>query len=162
MKTNDNLAAAFAGESQARNKYTFFAEQAEKEGHKSAAHLFRAAAEAETIHARNEFKLNGGIGSTADNLKAANAGETFEYTEMYPKMIEDAKADGNKQAEMIFGGACAAEKVHADLYNDALANLGKDDDQEYYVCPICGYIHKGKPEGPCPICKAKAEMFKKF
>ena len=102
----------------------------------------------------------GGVGTTAENLKAANAGETYEYTEMYPPMVEAAKAEGAAKAERIFSMAKAAEEVHANLYKEALANLGED--AEYYLCPVCGYIHKGAPSNACPICGAKAESFKKF
>lgn len=163
-KTNENLATAFAGESQANRKYTFFAEQAEKEGFTNVARLFRATAEAETIHARNEFRLKGGIGTTAENLAAAKAGETYEFTEMYPQMVEDAKAEGSNEAVRVFHGANEAEKVHARLYEEALANLGNEPDgEDYYLCPICGYIHKGKaPTGNCPICGAKPDIFKKY
>lgn len=160
MSTKDNLAAAFAGESQANRKYLMFAEQAEKEGYKGAAKLFRAAAEAETIHAFAEFRAAGGVGTTADNLKAAIAGETFEFTEMYPPMIKEAEAEGDKSAARAFTLANAAEKVHAELYTAALADMAADDD--YYLCPFCGYIHKGAPEAACPICGAKAASFKKF
>jgi len=164
MKTQDNLATAFAGESQANRKYLFFAEQAEKEGFTNVAKLFRATAEAETIHARGEFKAKGGIGTTAENLVAAKAGETYEFTSMYPPMLEDAKAEGNNEAARVFGFALEAEKVHARLYEEALANLGNEPEgQDYYLCPICGYIHKGtEPTSPCPICGAKQSIFKKF
>ena len=150
MSTKDNLAAAFAGESQANRKYLMFAEQAEKDGYKGAAKLFRAAAEAETIHAFAEFRTNGGVGTTAENLQAAINGETYEFTEMYPPMIKEAEAEGDK----------TAEKVHAQLYKEALADI--EGDADYYLCPFCGYIHKGAPTGNCPICGAKAELFKKF
>ncbi|MDO4987793.1 MAG: rubrerythrin family protein [Synergistes sp.] len=160
MATKDNLAAAFAGESQANRKYLMFAEQAEKEGYKGAAKLFRAAAEAEQIHAFAEFRANGGVGTTAQNLQAAINGETHEFTSMYPPMIEEAKAEGNTAAARAFGFANEAEKVHAALYKEALADINGDAD--YYLCPICGFIHKGKPEAACPICGAKPEIFKKF
>ncbi|OUO92747.1 rubrerythrin family protein [Cloacibacillus sp. An23] len=160
MSTKDNLATAFAGESQANRKYLMFAEQAEKEGHKGAAKLFRAAAEAEQIHAFAEFRANGGVGTTAENLQAAINGETYEFTEMYPPMIKEAEAEGDKTAARVFHLANEAEKVHAQLYKEALADI--DGDADYYLCPFCGYIHKGKTEEACPICGAKASMFKKF
>ena len=161
MSTKDNLAAAFAGESQANRKYLMFAEQAEKDGFKGVAKLFRATAEAETIHAFAEFRANGGVGTTAENLQAAINGETYEFSEMYPPMIKEAEAEGDKTAARVFHFANEAEKVHAQLYKEALADMaGADDD--YYLCPICGYIHKGKTEANCPICGAKASMFKKF
>ncbi|MDL2298306.1 rubrerythrin family protein [Synergistaceae bacterium OttesenSCG-928-D05] len=163
-KTNDNYATAFAGESQANRKYLFFAEQAEKEGFANAARLFRATAEAETIHARHEFKGKGGIGTTAENLVTAKSGETYEFTEMYPPMIEDAKAEGNNEAVRVFNYANEAEKVHARLFEEALANLGNEPEgQDYYLCPICGFIHKGsEPSANCPICGAKPSIFTKY
>ena len=164
MKTQDNLATAFAGESQANRKYLAFAAQAEKEGFDNIARLFRATADAETIHALAEFKAMGGVGTTAENLKAAKAGETYEFTEMYPPMLAAAKEEGVKDAERIFNFANEAEKVHARLYDEALANLGNEPEgQDYYLCPICGYIHKGSaPTVPCPICGAKPTIFKKY
>lgn len=161
-KVHEDLMSAFAGESQASRKYTYFAEVAEKEGHKAAAKLFRAASEAETLHARSELKQAGHIKDTAENLKAAIEGETYEFTTMYPAFIKDAQAEGDNAAERIFHGASEAEKVHAALYKDALDNLSKNEDVDYYLCPLCGYIHKGPASEPCPICKCKPENFKKF
>lgn len=160
MKTQDNLATAFAGESQANRKYLMFAEKAAAEGHKGVARLFKAAAAAEQLHAFAEFRAMGGVKSTAENLEAAKAGETYEFTEMYPPMIETAKAEGEAIAERAFTLANAAEKVHAELYADALANM--DNDEVYYLCPVCGYIHKGKAEGNCPICGVPADRFIAF
>ncbi|MEG1641520.1 MAG: rubrerythrin family protein [Synergistaceae bacterium] len=164
MKTNENLATAFAGESQANRKYLCFAEQAENEGFTNIARLFRATAAAETIHACAEFKSMGGVGSTADNLKAAKSGEEYEFTTMYPPMLETAKEEGNNAAIRIFNFANEAEKVHARLYDEALANLGNEPEgQDYYLCPICGFIHKGStPTESCPICGAKPSIFKKY
>ncbi|MCF0247751.1 MAG: rubrerythrin family protein [Synergistes sp.] len=160
-KTQENLAAAFAGESQANRKYLMFAEQAEKEGFAGVAKLFRAAAAAEQIHAFAEFKTNGGVGTTAENLKAAIGGETYEFTEMYPPMIEQAKAENNNEAARVFNLANEAEKVHAKLYTEALNDMNGSE-ADYYLCPICGYIHKGETTSPCPICGAKASVFQKF
>lgn len=164
MKTKENYTTAFAGESQANRKYTFFAEQAEKEGYTHAARLFRATAEAETIHARLHLKGMSGIASTADNLRAANGGETYEAVEMYPPMIEAAKTEGDNDAVRAFTWAKEAEAIHARLYTEALENLGKEPaDEAYYLCPVCGYIHKGgAPSGDCLICKAKPAVFKKY
>lgn len=163
MATQENLATAFAGESQANRKYLAFAEAAEKEGFTNIARLFRATAAAETIHALAEFKAMGGVGTTAENLKCAQSGETYEFTEMYPPFIEQAQAEGNKAAARIFNFANEAEKVHARLYAEALANLGSEPDQDYYLCPICGYIHKGTaPTEVCPICGAQPAIFQKF
>ncbi|GAB4388844.1 MAG: rubrerythrin family protein [Thermodesulfovibrionales bacterium] len=162
-KTQENLQAAFAGESQANRKYLAFAEKADKEGYGHAARLFRAAAEAETIHAHSHLRALGGIKSTKENLEAAVGGETYEYKEMYPPMIDDAKAEGDKKAELSFTYANAAEKIHAGLFRKALESLGKGGPEpDVYVCKVCGHIAEGAPPDQCPICKAKKEMFKKI
>jgi rubrerythrin len=161
-KTQDDLLAAFAGESQANRKYTAFADVAEKEGHKSIARLFRATAEAENLHAVAEFKIAGKLGDTKVNLGAAIEGETYEFTTMYPDFQKDAKAEGQDAAFKAFELAKEAEKVHAKLYKDALDNVDKNEDTDYYLCPVCGYIEKGKAPDACPICKAKGSAFKKF
>jgi len=159
--TQENLAYAFAGESQANRKYLAFAAQAEKDGFANVAKLFRTAAQAETIHALAHFAAMDGVGSTADNLKAAVAGETEEYTEMYPPMLEKAEADGHK-AKRMFGFALKAEEVHANLYKQALAAVeaGKDlAESNIYLCPVCGHIEFGSAPDACPICKTKGERF---
>lgn len=161
-KTYNNLATAFAGESQANRKYLAFAQQAESEGYPQVAKLFRAAAEAETVHALAELKAMGGIQSTKENLNAAIAGETYEYTEMYPPFIDEAEAENNPQATLAFKRANAAEKVHADLYQAALANLDNQAETEYYVCTLCGNIHAGSAPEKCSICGAAAKAFKKI
>ena len=161
--TADNLATAFAGESQANRKYLAFAQKAEKEGFKSIARLFRAAAEAETIHALAHFNNMGGVGSTLENLKAAVAGETYEYTKMYPPMLEQAIAEGHR-AKIMFGFALKAEEVHAKLYAAALAAIesGKDlEGAEIYLCPVCGHLEIGKPPAKCPICGAPADKYRR-
>ena len=162
MKTNENLMAAFAGESQANRKYTAFAAVAEAAGHMDAARLFRAAAEAENIHAQGELKAAGKVGDTTANLKAAIEGETYEFTTMYPEFLKVAEEEGQKQAAMVFHGAMEAEKCHATLYKDVLDNLGKDTGAAYMLCPICGYIEKGDAPESCPVCKAKGSTFKKY
>ena len=161
-KTQQNLAAAFAGESQANRKYLAFAAVAEKEGHRQAAKMFRAAAEAETLHAHAHLKALGGIGDTAANLRAAVGGETYEFQEMYPPFIEEAKAEGRADAVRTFSLANEAEKVHAALYQQVLDNLGTDDGEDFFVCTVCGHVHKGT-EAPeeCPICHAKKQIYKK-
>jgi len=159
--TTDNLKLAFAGESQANRKYLAFAQQAEKDGKPNIARLFRAAAEAETIHALGHFAALGGVGSTVDNLKAAVAGETYEFTEMYPPMIRQAEAEKHAGRRML-DYASKAEAVHARLYEQALAaaEAGRDlDAAEVYLCPVCGHIELRKPGAPCPICGAKAEKY---
>ena len=139
-KTEDALKEAFAGESQANRKYLAFAAKADQEGYPQAARLFRAAAEAETIHAHNHLRALKAIHSTRENLQEAVAGETHEFKSMYPAMIEAAKAEGNKEAERSFHFANEVEKVHARLYEELLAGLGKAGEiYAYYVCPVCGY-----------------------
>lgn len=158
--TDKNLAAAFAGESQANRKYLAFAKQADTEGHSQAAKLFRAAAEAETIHAHTHLKVMGKIKSTAENLKAAVEGETFEFESMYPDFIKEANAENNAAAVRTFNLANEAEKVHAELYKKALANLESGESYDYYICTVCGHIaEKGAPE-KCPICGAKSQAYK--
>jgi len=162
VKTHDNLMAAFAGESQANRKYTAFAAVAEKEGHKDAARLFLAAAEAENTHAVAELKLAGKLGDTKANLAAAIEGETYEFTTMYPEFEEAAKQEGQTAAGKAFVLAKEAEKIHAKLYKEALDSIGKDTGEAYYLCPTCGYIEKGNAPDACPICKAKGSTFKKY
>lgn len=159
-KTTQHLKDAFAGESQAYRKYLLFAETADKEGHAEVAKLFRAAAMAEAIHAANHLKALGGLKTTAENLEAAIAGETYEVENMYPGMIAEAEADGEKKAHTSFKWAYEVEKVHADLYKQALANIGKGKAAlDYYVCPFCGYTHEGPLEGKCPVCNTPGEKF---
>ena len=146
-KTEDALKEAFAGESQANRKYLAFAAKADQEGFAQAARLFRAAAEAETIHAHAHLKALKGIRSTKENLQEAVAGETHEFKIMYPAMIEAAKVEGHKEAERSFVFANEVEKIHAGLYQRMLDNLdGAKDAYSYYICPVCG---------------AKGKMFKK-
>ena len=162
--TRENLQEAFAGESQASRRYLFFAEKAESEGHPQIARLFRAAAEAETVHARNHLKAMGGIGSTKDNLKAAISGENYEFTKMYPGFIEQAKSENNKKAEITFDYANKVEKIHHQLYQKALEALeaGKELKAEpYFICPVCGYTVAGEAPEKCPICGAPRSKFKR-
>jgi len=159
-KTEQNLLDAFAGESQANRRYLAFAKQADKEGKSQAAKLFRAAAEAETVHAHAHLRALGGIKSTAENLKEAIAGETHEYKEMYPAMIQAAKEEENKTAERSFTYANAVEEVHADLYQKTLDSLDDPQDVDcYYVCSVCGYTCENEPPDQCPVCKAKSKAF---
>ncbi|OEH85264.1 rubrerythrin [Desulfuribacillus stibiiarsenatis] len=162
MSTDKNLKEAFAGESQANRKYLAFAKKAEAEGYIGVAKLFRATAEAETIHAHNHLKALGAVGSTAENLKEGIDGETFEFDSMYPPMLEEAKAEGRKDAERSFLFAMESEKVHAKLYEEALANLDSKEDAEYHLCTVCGYIEKDKAADQCPICGVKSNMFVKY
>ncbi len=157
--TLENLKEAFAGESQANRKYLAFAAKAEKEGLKNVAKLFRATAEAETIHAHGHLNAMDGVGSTLENLKAAIEGECYEYETMYPAMLEQAEAENHK-AKKFFKWALETEKVHAELYKKALAAVeaGKDFEEEVYLCPICGHIEIGQP-GSCPVCGVPAEKY---
>lgn len=160
-KTIEDLKAAFAGESQANRKYTAYARQAEAAGHPQVAKLFRAAAAAETVHAINHFRALGAIKSTAENLEAAIEGETYEVVTMYPEFIADARAEGDKDALRSFEWAWEVEKIHAGLFDKALANLdGPVEAVDYWICPVCGYTHEG-PEPPehCPVCGVKGERF---
>ncbi|KNZ70923.1 rubrerythrin [Thermincola ferriacetica] len=160
MSTEKNLQAAFAGESQANRKYLAFAKKADEEGYPGVAKLFRAAAEAETIHAHSHLRALEGIKSTAENLQAAIDGETYEFTEMYPGFIKEADAEGAKQAKRSFELANEAEKVHAELYKKALALLEQKADTDYFVCEVCGYIHEGSAPDKCPVCGAPSNKFK--
>ena len=159
--TQDNLMVAFAGESQANRKYTAYSKKAEAEGKLNAAKLFRAAADAETIHALKHFDVAGKVGGTVENLKDAVAGETHEYKDMYPDFVKQAEAEGNKGALMSFTFAMKAEEVHARLYQEALDNLDAEGEVFYYLCPVCGNIEKAVPE-KCPICGAPGSKFIKY
>lgn len=160
-KTMDNLMEAFAGESQANRKYTAYAKQAEKEGKMNAAKLFRAASDAETLHALKHFEVAGMIGDTAVNLKDAVAGETHEYKDMYPDFVKTAEAEGNKAAVRTFTFAMKAEQVHARLYAEALENMEDTEEVFYYLCPVCGNIEKVRPES-CSICGVPGSKFAEY
>lgn len=163
-KTEKNLEEAFAGESQASRRYHYFADKAEEEGHPQIARLFRAAVEAETVHARNHLTVLGGINSTAENLKEAMSGEEYEYTKMYPAFIKEAKEEGQTRALSSFSYANAVEKIHHDLYQKALESLeaGQEPKEEpYYVCSVCGNTVAGEAPERCPICGAPMSKFKK-
>ena len=160
-QTEKNMMDAFAGESQANRKYLAFAKQADKEGYPKAARLFRAAAEAETVHAHSHLKTAGGVKTTLENLKAAVTGETHEFTSMYPEMIKTAEAEGNKDAVRSFTYANEVEKVHAALYQKAIDNLSNQEMADVYVCSVCGYTCENEPPDSCPVCKAKAKAFNK-
>jgi rubrerythrin len=160
-KAEDGLKEAFAGESQANRKYLAFAKKAEQEGFKQVAKLFKAAAEAETVHAHAHLRELGGVKSTKENLQEAVGGETHEFKEMYPQMIEDAKAEDNKGALRSFTFANEVEEIHAGLYQKALDNLGKEQEVEYYVCQVCGMTVENEAPDTCPVCGAKKMAFKK-
>jgi rubrerythrin len=163
MATKDNLKAAFAGESQANRTYLAFAKKAEVDGLKQIAKVFRAAAEAETVHAHAHLRVMGGVKTTADNLQAAIEGEGYEFKEMYPSFLKQAEAEGDKGAVASFKFALAVEKVHHALYSKALETLksGKDlASARIWVCPICGNTVVGEhPPEKCDVCGAPAGKF---
>jgi rubrerythrin len=165
MSTTDNLQAAFAGESQANRKYLAFAKRAQDEGKAQIAKLFRAAAAAETVHAHAHLRALKGIGTTAENLAAAIAGEAFEYQSMYPPFVATAEQEGQKAALASFRNALAVEKTHHDLFVQALESLKAGRDlvgAEIWVCEVCGHTHVGgEPPDRCPVCKALKKMFTK-
>ena len=165
LKTDRNLKDAFAGESRASRKYTYFAEKAEAEGLKQVARLFRAVAEAETVHARNHLRAAEGIKSTKENLAAAISGEHHEFTEMYPGFIKQAGAEGKTQAKRSFDMANQVEKIHHGLFQAALdkVNQGKAiAEKPIFVCQVCGNTVEGSAPDKCPICSAPEKMFKKI
>ncbi len=162
MTTMNNLKDAFAGESQANRKYLAFAKKADEEGLNQVAKLFRAAAAAETVHAHKHLKTMGGIHSTKENLQEAIEGETHEFAEMYPGMIEEAKKEGNKQALQSFEFANKVESIHASLYQKALDNLENNEPVDYYVCQVCGNTVENDAPDRCPICGATKPMFTKI
>ena len=164
-KTVDDLKAAFAGESQANRKYLAFAKKADADGYPQLGKLFRAVAAAETVHALSHFRALDGVGSTNDNLKAAIAGENYEVVTMYPDFIQDAETESVKRALTSFKWAWEVEKVHEELYRNALAALESQQplpDVDYYVCPVCGYTHIGPLQGICPVCKTPADKFERI
>ncbi|MGF3521604.1 MAG: rubrerythrin family protein [Candidatus Bathyarchaeia archaeon] len=163
-KTDKNLKDAFAGESQANRKYLAFAQKAEEEGYIQVAKLFKAAAEAETVHALNHLKIAGEVKSTIENLNTAVNGETFEFQKMYPQYIATAKEEGNKQATWSFDVANKVEQVHAKMYQQALEALKNKKELpkvDYFICGVCGNTVEGEAPEKCPICGApKAKFYK--
>ncbi len=162
--TEENLQSAFAGESQANRRYLFFADKAEKEGYLQVARLFRAAAEAETIHARNHFAAMDGVGSTRDNLMAGAVGEHYEFTRMYPPFIEQAEIENNERAQRSFEYANEVEQVHHGLFEAAMKAFDAGQqlkDEPYFVCPVCGNTVAGEAPEKCPICGAPGSKFKR-
>ena len=157
-KTEQNLRTAFAGESQARNKYTYFASKAKKEGYEQIASLFLETADNEKEHAKIWFKLLGGIGTTAENLLAAAEGENYEWTDMYAQFAKEAREEGFEDIASLFDGVGAIEKEHEERYRKLLANLqgglvfSKDGDA-IWQCANCGHIVIGqKAPEVCPVC----------
>lgn len=163
-KTADNLKAAFAGESQASTRYLAFARRAEREGHPRAARLFRAAAMAETVHARNHLETMEGVKSTQDNLRAAIAGENMEHVQMYPKFIKQAKKEGATRAVRTFEWARSVEMIHESLYRSALDALEGGGERQItgcFVCQVCGFTAEDQVPEKCPVCGAPRAQFLK-
>ena len=161
-KTDENLKAAFAGESQANRLYLAFAKKAEEEGYTQAAKLFKAAAEAETVHALNHVLITGQIKSTLDNLGTAVSGETYEFRKMYPEFLAEAKQEDAKQAAWSFNVANKVEQIHAGLFQKAIDAMKNKKDMEkvdYYVCSVCGNTVEGSPPEKCPVCGSQREKF---
>jgi len=165
VATVENLMAAFAGESQANRKYLAFAKKAEAEGFKNVSRVFRAIAEAETIHALKHLEVAGKVGNTLENLSAAMEGEHYEFTTMYPEFIEAARAEKHQKALKSFEFANEAEKVHGQTYQELRARVeqGKDMDSiEVNLCPVCGWVGTGDAPERCPICGTHAKTFQKY
>lgn len=161
--THDNLESAFSGESQANRKYLFFADKAEEEGHKQIARFFRAAADAETVHARNHLTVLQGIGPTNENLRAALGGEKYEFSEMYPGFIKQAEAEGEDKAKNSFELANKVEQIHHGIFQDLLTTLDKSQaihENPIYVCQYCGNTIEGEAPEKCPVCGAPKRIFK--
>lgn len=164
-KTTDNLAAAFAGESQARNKYTYFAEKAREEGYHYIAKIFEETADNEKQHAKDEFILLGGLGDTAANLKAAMEGEDYEVQTMYADFAKDAEEEGEKAAANLFKQIQKVEAHHRDRYKTLLemvenGTVYKREEAIFWKCGICGYVVESKePPAKCPACKAPQEYY---
>lgn len=162
--TTENLKGAFAGESQANRRYLAFSRKAEQEGFAQIAKLFRAAAEAETVHALNHLNTLGEVKTTEKNLEGAISGETFEFKQMYPDYIEIAKKEGNDDATWSFDVANKVEQVHAKLYMKALEALRSKKElpkTDYYICKECGNTVEGAAPDKCPICGASKSAFYK-
>lgn len=162
MKTTENLKAAFAGESQANRKYLAYAKKADADGFPQVARLFRAAAEAETVHAHAHLRALGGVAGTRENLEDAIAGEGHEFMEMYPGFLDEAESEGNRAATASFRNALAVEEIHHALYSEALAAVqgGKDlAAASIHVCSVCGNTVYGDPPDACPVCGARRQAF---
>ncbi len=157
-KTLNNLLDAFAGESQANRKYIAYAKKAEAEGKTNAAKLFRAASDAEALHAQKHLEVAGKILSSPENLQDAENGEIYEFESMYPEFLKVAEEEGNKAAIRTFTYAMEAEKVHAKLYKEALEKIDEAEEVFYYLCPVCGNIEKFVPE-KCSICGVPGSKF---
>ena len=158
-ETHDNLMGAYAGESQASQRYLAYAKKADQEGFTQIARLFRAAAAAESVHSGNHLRADDGVSSTLENLKVALGGENYEVESMYPPMLAAAQQEDQKKAATSFNWALEVEKIHAALYAEAIDKLDSKEEYEYTVCPVCGYTHKGPAPEKCPICGAPGSKF---
>jgi rubrerythrin len=164
-KTEANLQTAFAGESQANRRYLFFADRADKDGYPQVARLFRAAAEAETVHARNHFNAMDGVGATKDNLTAAAMGEHYEFTRMYPPFMATAEEENNQRARTSFEYANEVEQIHHRLFEEVLKAVSGGQmlkNEPYFVCPVCGNTVAGAAPEKCPICGTAGNKFKRI
>jgi rubrerythrin len=167
-KTEKNLKDAFAGESQARNKYTYFASVAKKEGYEHIAAIFQETADNEKVHAKLHFKLLNGIGTTADNLRAAAAGETDEYTDMYPRMAKEAREEGFPDIAYLFEAIGRIEKHHQERYSALLTEVEAGTafsatEKVTWKCRECGHIHEGNAAPVvCPVCKHPQAFFEQI
>ena len=162
MATTENLKDAFAGESQANRKYLAFAKKADEEGKPGIARLFRAAAAAETTHAHAHLRVLGGVKGTADNIEAAIEGEGFEFQQMYPKFLAEAEKEGNRGAAVSFKNALVVERIHHQLYSEALQTLKSGKDLpvvKMHVCSVCGNTVKDQAPERCPVCNSPKDKF---
>ncbi len=162
MATNENLKEAFAGESQANRRYLAYAKKAESEGYPEIAKLFRAAAEAETVHALAHLRVTGDVRTTKENLDDAMKGESYEFKQMYPKFIEEAKQEQNKGALVSFQNAMVVEQVHFSLFNDAAKALEEGKDlpaRNIFICTVCGNTVVDSVPDKCPVCGAGKDKF---
>ncbi|MFC1920757.1 rubrerythrin family protein [Chloroflexota bacterium] len=165
MRTESNLQEAFAGESQANRRYLFFAEKADKEGYPQVARFFRAAADAETVHAKNHFNAMDGMGTTKENVMAGSVGEHYEFTRMYPLFIEQAEQEENTKALRSFEYANAVEEIHHGFFEGLLKALNEETpikEEPYYVCQVCGNTVPGEAPEKCSVCGAGSKAFKKI
>lgn len=163
MATDENAQNAYAGESQANRKYSVFAEKADADGYPNVAKLYRAASQAEAVHAKRLLFVLGQVGSTEENLKKSVEGENYEFTTMYPEFVQQAKEERKNEAALVFTHAMKAEEVHANLYLQALESVrtGKDLEADgIYLCPVCGNIEIGSAPEKCPICGVPQRMFR--
>ena len=162
-KTDDNLQEAFAGESQANRRYLFFAEMADKEGYPQVARFFRAAADAETVHAKNHFTAMDAVGSTKENLMAGSVGEHYEFTRMYPKFISEAEQEESERALRSFIYANEVEEIHHGIFEGLLKAVNEETplkEEPYFVCQVCGNTVPGEAPEKCSVCGAGKKAFK--